>query len=631
MKNRIFIFYLLFLAGESLFAATAEDTWHLIYSSDFRAELKPCGCSESGDLGGILRRATKFGELRRAKRDTLIVSGGDILGDTDAQGRFKAAFMLEGQSLLKIDAIVPGERDLAHPLEVLENHALPWVLTNKSPDLPFAPAKTLHLPSGLTVFVYAVLDPAVLAPQQRGLLSEPASALREALTRDKRQTQDKVLLLAHGEAGFAARFAAWNLIDVVVRGHLHNTVKEAAKPGLSPVLATGYRGQHIGIAELDKAASMRLVTNRIVSLSAEIPDHPLLASLYERYNREIATWYRQTSAELKTVAGHISPYAGGKTCQTCHTQIYRDWLKTGHAQAMRSLREDGKAEDPECLACHTTGMGQSGGFISVQHSPDLLNVQCESCHGAGRKHAEYPLLHSGGKARRSCELCHTPENSPDFRPSSYWKKIEHVEQGKPPLHQQAISPIAGSYQLVQPLKTLVTREPIRYTGFFSFYCSSCYVLNAALSEIWESLSKPVEHREIPVVFSENQPIWPSLAYLAARGEGKGEEMKNLLFHAGFEQHIDISDRQTVLSLARQTGLENIVREAFDKPDSDAARQFAQGMALMKKYSIRRTPAAIINEHLHVNPSHSADNTNLMAENLRGILLDMQCRQYALCE
>jgi len=39
--------------------------------------------------------------------------------------------------------------------------------------------------------------------------------------------------------------------------------------------------------------------------------------------------------------------------------------------------------DADCLRCHTTGYGKPGGFTSIAETPDMANVQCEECHGAG--------------------------------------------------------------------------------------------------------------------------------------------------------------------------------------------------------------------------------------------------------
>ena len=43
------------------------------------------------------------------------------------------------------------------------------------------------------------------------------------------------------------------------------------------------------------------------------------------------------------------------------------------------------SKDSKCLPCHTTGYAQPGGFVSVEKTPLLVGVQCESCHGPGKE------------------------------------------------------------------------------------------------------------------------------------------------------------------------------------------------------------------------------------------------------
>jgi mono/diheme cytochrome c family protein len=80
---------------------------------------------------------------------------------------------------------------------------------------------------------------------------------------------------------------------------------------------------------------------------------------------------------------------------------------------------------PECFGCHVTGHGDPAGYDpAVDAGKDLVNVQCEVCHGKGTAHARDGTW---GKSllMQSCAQCHDPENSPDFDPHVYWLMIEH--------------------------------------------------------------------------------------------------------------------------------------------------------------------------------------------------------------
>jgi len=96
--------------------------------------------------------------------------------------------------------------------------------------------------------------------------------------------------------------------------------------------------------------------------------------------------------------GNAAEYIGAKKCKACHMQQYKSWEKTTMATSFENLKAGVKAEekkkagldpakdytaDADCLKCHTTGYGKPGGFTSLEATPDLINVQCEGCHGPG--------------------------------------------------------------------------------------------------------------------------------------------------------------------------------------------------------------------------------------------------------
>ncbi len=102
--------------------------------------------------------------------------------------------------------------------------------------------------------------------------------------------------------------------------------------------------------------------------------------------------------QLKSVKDAGTKYVGVNKCKSCHKKEYKSWKRTKMAVSFESLKPGVKAaekikvglnhkmdftKDPECLACHTTGYGKPGGFVSIEETPDMANVQCEECHGAG--------------------------------------------------------------------------------------------------------------------------------------------------------------------------------------------------------------------------------------------------------
>jgi mono/diheme cytochrome c family protein len=119
------------------------------------------------------------------------------------------------------------------------------------------------------------------------------------------------------------------------------------------------------------------------------------------------------------------PYAGTAKCISCHSGAGKTWKKSGHAHALLTLEREGHARDPDCVSCHVVGLQRTTGFRSRKATPQLADVGCESCHGAGAKHARKPSLALKRVAAETCVTCHTTENSPNFDFTTYWQKIKH--------------------------------------------------------------------------------------------------------------------------------------------------------------------------------------------------------------
>lgn len=141
-------------------------------------------------------------------------------------------------------------------------------------------------------------------------------------------------------------------------------------------------------------------------------------------------------------------YVGAKKCMPCHIKQYKSWKTTRMAQSFDLLKpgtatEAKKAQgldpardytaDLECLGCHTTGHGQSGGFVSLAETPKLAGVQCEACHGSGKPYLKPHLMSLKNKnykrselvtagmvipSEETCAMCHN-EKSPFFKPFDY--------------------------------------------------------------------------------------------------------------------------------------------------------------------------------------------------------------------
>jgi len=115
-------------------------------------------------------------------------------------------------------------------------------------------------------------------------------------------------------------------------------------------------------------------------------------------------------------------YVGSKACMDCHPKEYESYSKySKKAHSSQSVKIMAPKLTPEelngCFACHATGYGQPGGFVSFEKTPELADAGCEVCHGPGSAHVD-----SGGDtglirtklAMSECERCHNAERVRSF-------------------------------------------------------------------------------------------------------------------------------------------------------------------------------------------------------------------------
>jgi peroxiredoxin len=126
-------------------------------------------------------------------------------------------------------------------------------------------------------------------------------------------------------------------------------------------------------------------------------------------------------------------YVGSERCQSCHPAEHARWQASPHARALARIEGPAEPAKRDCLACHTTGFEQPGGFPSG--GGPLENVGCESCHGPGSRHVAEGAPRTGNVLRltekcgscvilKVCGACHDAENDPRFE----FEVEEHIDR-----------------------------------------------------------------------------------------------------------------------------------------------------------------------------------------------------------
>ena len=133
-------------------------------------------------------------------------------------------------------------------------------------------------------------------------------------------------------------------------------------------------------------------------------------------------------ATRKALIPSKAAYVGSDACRSCHEAEYETWSKSNHAHAGETLVDKGQGGNAECLPCHTTAYGKTGGFPEAQRlvdHADLARVGCESCHGPGGDHVgqnatRFGTILSLGDKCDSCVIlqicgeCHDDNNDAGF-------------------------------------------------------------------------------------------------------------------------------------------------------------------------------------------------------------------------
>ena len=431
MLRTILTLLLLLLAAPPLLAG-AQPRLTLIYSGNLNGELEPCGCTVEGDLGGIKRRATMVDRLRKKDPELVLVSTGGLLASEAAEDRLTDRYILKGLQALDYDAIGVQWQDLAFGTDFIAGHKLPWVATNWR-DTLFSKERDIRRgPVRIAFFDWLSpkASPVRNKPGAKPLVHERTAGLARRLARAKRGHM-LTMMATSLRLDDARRALPLKDIDVLFIKAAYEVYGKPRMAGTTLVLQPGSRGERLGRVDLtlNDTGGVASYHQEVIALPTAVPDAPRMKAWYAEYNAQVKKAYQRTVEIRKRHASGKSPFVGDQVCATCHAEQHRIWANSKHSGAYDALLNVNKAFDPACIRCHTVGFNKPGGFIDNSVTANLENVQCENCHGAGRRHVEskgkLPLANAGWKPRQMCRQCHVPAHSPSFKFSVYWPKIEH--------------------------------------------------------------------------------------------------------------------------------------------------------------------------------------------------------------
>lgn len=382
------IAFLIFLLTLFPSPVSAKERVNILYTGGLRGELEPCGCSPKTQSGGLARLSGYIKANMDELKPLIILDAGDSLAADTAQGRLKSEALLKSFTLIGYDAAAfHGSRTPAPLIPLLDGYSAPIVS-----DLP-GRQKSVSVKRGGVEFNISI-DPKA---NKKGMVN---------------------VLLTGSTLKEIGPVTGW---DVIISSSGEILDKPQERHGA--IIVAGYpRGQELGILGLDLGGKGKVsgYTHRWQALGSDILEDGEVRGVLKEYEAKVATLTRDE--DLKRV--DQSPYLGAAKCMECHAPYNESWQRTKHALALDTLRRAGKSRNPECVACHTTGYGEEGGFYSDTATPGLSGVQCEVCHGPGREHAR-DFRPMQKVVEPVCLKCHTEENSPSFDYKVYFERINH--------------------------------------------------------------------------------------------------------------------------------------------------------------------------------------------------------------
>lgn len=370
------------------------------------------------------------------------MDAGDYFGLAGEQDSLKSGFMVQMMDKLGYTAATIGERELSfgqrYLLDTFKKTKIDLVSANvvfadtKKPlAKPYVIRKVGTVKVAITGLVGKDLPYRKIAGDPELTVLDPFETAKKLIPELKKKA-DVVVVLAHlGLTDNQKLTIEVPGIDVMVFGHLVGLSKQLVQSQGVINVRGGERGQYIPSIHLvvqdGKIASF---DGDVVTLDDKIPANEEMNSLVDTFQDELNARFQkqnqnagqaQQAQSAALLAG--DHYLGEKNCRRCHETEYQMYTQQHHAHAFATLTKNQRDSTPECLPCHVVGMGQAGGFVSKENTPELVNVQCENCHGMGTTHGSGNVV-----GPEVCVTCHSPSQDPTFNFDEKVQKIVHWQQ-----------------------------------------------------------------------------------------------------------------------------------------------------------------------------------------------------------
>ncbi len=382
-------------------------------------------------LGGLYKKATYLEKIRKSPVGLVVVDSGDIFNEDEAipenvqqSARLKADVIAQIFKEIGVDAVNIGELDLAlgvdYLKEIQKKYDFPFVSANLVDDkgAPIFKPYVIKKVNDKNIGIFGVIgDTSEMAAKVSEItkdavtIQDPLKAA-ETIVKELTGKVDYMVALTHQGTNrdwvIARRIKG---IDLVVGGHDKQKTKEPFEADKTLIVQAGEKGQYQGLLEVTMDGT-KTAQNSLTPFGDDIANDPKIKAMITAYNDKVADIYGGAD-ESKPAAANVSLRL--TACEPCHADMVTKWKASDHAKAYATLVGKSKQFDPKCLACHTTRFEQPDGFNMKQQQMELVNVQCESCHGSAKEHlSDMTKKPAPRPVMANCIKCHTADRCPGF-------------------------------------------------------------------------------------------------------------------------------------------------------------------------------------------------------------------------
>ena len=395
-------------------------------------------------LGGLYKKATYLEPLRKDPGGLVIVDSGDLLNE-DMEipesvlqaSKLKAELIAQIYNKIGIDAVNIGELDLVLGINYLKELAkkenFPFISANlvDEKNVPIFKRYVVKTVNGKKVGIFGVIGDTSEMSEKVSQITNGAASVQdplqaaESIVKELAGKVDYMIALTHQGTNrdwvIARRVKG---IDLVIGGHDKQKTKEPFEADKTLIVQAGEKGQYLGVLEVAMDGT-KAAKNTLAPLGEEIADDAAIKAMISSYNDKVAELYGG-SAESKPAEGSVKLRLSA--CEACHSDQVKKWQESDHAHAYETLAKKSKQFEPKCLSCHTTRFEQPEGFSMKQQQMELVNVQCESCHGFAKEHlSDMKPIPTQKPTIALCVKCHTPDRCPTFEADAkkVMEKIKH--------------------------------------------------------------------------------------------------------------------------------------------------------------------------------------------------------------